>query len=921
MGGLNSIAGLNKVGVDYRPDVGPSAEAGGGKKVGGIGDDDNIIRLNGEIIDTGARDVAPGKGTGRSVLQQLDVLLLHAAKRSVMEDAVQKAQTVGQALRAGKFLSSRKVARIESLAQAAAGKLKALDRYTGASIARALAKDAQTGRLGWRESGENTLNDAARAVKDALDAHKALSSELYNLNKQLAAGGKAGDALLDQLTELQFQCERRETEINSVVLRMYELAQKAVVNRQRTDPEIRALLDAKFLDLMPREALHMHGTADAMELMQKSLGEQMRSVAEKLDAFAADNGKTLTPREITDLQTSLATMRNAVENVRLNGIALDGGRRIDVDKSLVREMETVLGDVAEKLASAKTACVRNIRDKFIPEARDSLLMTSSVPTQKRRPGSKFDQYAGLVEEFLKALDAHGKGDLPEKKLDEETKRLSLAAWNLKMDKPSLNQCGFDDDQADALIKVSTGFRLVAAQYKEMLWTARRFLKRQDDPLTAGDVRRLLLGEIGVSSVVEAAARGFEARDADPEADDANIADSRPLGAGKAGNTYLLTTKTGAELVFKPDLEGRLGLDRLAAGGSSYRPEQNTANLNLATYDTAKAFHCEDLVVKYSVGSHKGQFGTFMEKAKGVPGHTYAKKAAFGKGTDTVSSKDLPKAVATDQERNKLEGQLARKLNRLQWLDIITGQGDRHNNHYFLRIDPTTHDVDLKGIDNDASFPSIRIGVQKYKLPKPKAQAFEATLQEVCTSLYGRGHARSEAARCHLSEAIEAGPDGTLTIDMAKVGDVHEIGIALTRVVGAQSIAFPDAIDEEFYNELVKYDNAPEELEAFIATIAPRLSVEAIDATRQRIQDAVRYAKDLRDAGKKYTAADWEDPQKRAALTDYRDTLEIHGANNRRVDVQYSTADNNTQGYLIAICPSYYKRDALDTLFAPPPEKP
>lgn len=923
MGGLNSIVGLNKVGVDYRPDVGPSANANEAKKAGGIGADDNVIHLKDEIIDTGAGDVQEEKGTGRSVLQQLDVLLLHAARRSVAEDAVQKAKTVGQALLAEKLLGSRKAAQLEKLAKDAADKLKALDRFTGAAISSALAKNEKTGRLGWRESKKETLNGAAQAVKDALDAHKALSSELYNLNKKLAADGKAGGDLLDQLAELQFQCERRETEINSVVLRMYELAQKAVVNRQRTDPEIRELLNAKFLDLMPREALHMHGTADAMELMQKSLGEQMRSVAEKLDSFATDNGKTLSARELADLQAGLATMKNAVEDVRRNGIVLDGGNlRIDVDKSLVREMETVLGDVAAKIADAKATFARNIRDKFLPDARDTLLMTSGAPTQLRVPGSKFDQYAGLVDEFLEALGAHGKNTLSAGQLDAEVKRLTLAVRELKLDTLSLNQCGFDDEQAETLIRNSSNFRLVATQFKELLRSNNRFLRQKDDLVTAGDIRRLFLGEIGVSSVVEAVARGFEAGDADPAADDANIADSRPLASGKAGNTYLLTTKTGGQLVFKPDLEGRLGLDRLAAGGSALDSRQSTASLNLATYDTAKAFHCEDLVVKYSVGSHKGQFGFFMEKAPGFSGQIYAKKAARGKDTGTVSSKDLPKVVATPEERNRFNGKLARKLNRLQWLDIVTGQGDRHHNNYFIRIDPVTHEPEVKGIDNDACFPATRIGVQKYKFSPEMARAFENTLLGVCTSLYGRGHARTEAARCMLSAPIETDPDDdSITVDMAKVGDVHEIGIALARIVGAQTIALPDAIDEEFCDELMKFDNNPEALETFIATIAPRISVEAIDAARQRIQDAVRYAKDLRRAGKVLSAADWEDPRKLAAMPEFRKTLEIRGSNNRKIDVQYDTADKNTQSYLVAICPSYYKRDAMDRLFAEPRKKP
>ncbi len=45
---------------------------------------------------------------------------------------------------------------------------------------------------------------------------------------------------------------------------------------------------------------------------------------------------------------------------------------------------------------------------------------------------------------------------------------------------------------------------------------------------------------------------------------------------------------------------------LIGAGSAYADKQNTANLNLATQETAKVFGCEDLVVKYSVGSHDGR---------------------------------------------------------------------------------------------------------------------------------------------------------------------------------------------------------------------------------------------------------------------------------------------------------------------------
>ena len=130
----------------------------------------------------------------------------------------------------------------------------------------------------------------------------------------------------------------------------------------------------------------------------------------------------------------------------------------------------------------------------------------------------------------------------------------------------------------------------------------------------------MLGEVGLSNVVEASVRGFKPTDIDPAADESAVVNSKPLGAGNSGKTYLVTTKSGGELVFKPEFDSRIGLSTMVlASGGAYKDTQNTANLNLATQDTAKAFGCEDLVVKYSVGSHDGQFGFFMEKAKGFSG--------------------------------------------------------------------------------------------------------------------------------------------------------------------------------------------------------------------------------------------------------------------------------------------------------------
>ena len=67
-------------------------------------------------------------------------------------------------------------------------------------------------------------------------------------------------ALQDAFMELQFQCDRRASEIDSVVYRMHDLAKKDAARGAAADPRNRALRDATFKELMPREAILMHGT-------------------------------------------------------------------------------------------------------------------------------------------------------------------------------------------------------------------------------------------------------------------------------------------------------------------------------------------------------------------------------------------------------------------------------------------------------------------------------------------------------------------------------------------------------------------------------------------------------------------------------------------------------------------------------------
>ena len=641
MSGLNSIVGLNKVNVDFRPEVGKAEES---KGVGNVGNakaaDDNVI-----VTDPQGR--LSEKSNARSVLQQLDVLLVNAAKRSVTENASKKATDMVTALQALGVVTSDEAANIETLARTAAAKLRALDKFTGSEIATDAAKDA---------------------VDEAIGAQGGLSDELYKLKRRLYRSDKVSAALMNTFTEVLLQCDRRETEINSIVLRMRELARQDAVDGVNGDPRIKEMLNAKFMDLMPREAIMMHGTADSIEIMHKAFGSQVAPLAKKLDDFAASHGKDLTANDIAELKACMQTMKDAIALVRENGIVVGEGEsssRIIVDNSILAEMDGVLDDVAAKISEARKHCARNMCASFIDDARECLL-PKSVPLPASDPESPFSRYVDVVDRFTGLLRDYADDKLAEYDLDEEVRDINKDLRTLNLNAAAIQQLGYSKDMAAKMVNYITNLKLMAAQFKKLMQSAAEFADGGSDVMvTKGDVRRMMLGEVSVSSVVEARVRGFKAGDVDPRADDANIVDSKVLGSGQSNSTYMLTTKSGEKLVFKPEVNGRMGLNRMALGnGGAYSDVQNVANLNLATQDTAKALGCEDIVVKNFVGSHNGQFGFFMENAPGFAGSKFAFRKQ-GDSADCVNPATLIAEITDPTERTRVQGEVARQLNRLQ----------------------------------------------------------------------------------------------------------------------------------------------------------------------------------------------------------------------------------------------------------------
>ena len=907
MGGINSLSGLNKVNVDYRPSI---EEPNVPKST-----DANRPQPEPAVLPDDAQP--PADAGARSVVRQLDVLLLNAAGKSVAADAATNVRTVGQSLVDKGVLSRKEASRLDSLAEDAAARLKALDRFSGRELAMALMQDRKTGETVWRGSFWG-LNPAAKAVKAAIEAQQTLSAELGRFNVRLAENGQVGADLQDAFTELQFQCDRRASEIDSVVYRMYDLAQKDVAGGAAADPRNRALLHATFRELMPREAILMHGTAEAFEKLNAHLAAQMRPLAEKLDAFAANGSRALGREEILGLQRDMATMKNAIASVRANGIEVQGGR-IEVDKSLLDAMERVLSDAAERIANAREIAVKRTRGAFLEELKAALSPENAPGGDKVMASSRYAGHPVLVEfrkarkDLVELIRDFAVGALPMDQFDARfnpciTKFRTGLFDNLEL---ALLEVGFDAAASKQVAKTVRGLDYVKAQFKELMKSTEALRTGGEDPaLATGDVRRLLLGENSLSSLVEAKARGFKPGDVDPAADDSNVVESKTLGSGAAGTTYLLTTKSGGKLVFKPELDSRIGLGDLMLGkGKAYANAQQTANLNLATQDTARAFGCEDVVVKYSVGSHNGQFGIFMEKAKGIPGCGFTRRSASGGGG--IPPAELHR-IADPAEQAKIKGAIARKLNQLMWLDLVTGQGDRHWGNYFVHIDRATHEVTVKGIDNDASFSALRIGLMKFALNKRQTSLFEAHLKNACQKIHGKGW-EAEYNRCLNDPAIVRNGD-TLTIDLAKAKS-PEAKMAIIPTVGLQTIALPEEIDQDFYDHLLAMDGDTAARRAFLGSIAPRISPDALKAAEARLDEAIAHAKALKAKGKVYGTDQWQNQKNIAAMTATKASVTITKSNGGQIKATHEI--ECVRDYNERICPSFFKREFFHNMFNKP----
>ena len=825
MGGIN---GINAVPMDYfLRGVDAVREAEGKANAMPVPGADR----NGTTTTTTAAPRAGG------LVQQLDVLLVRAAKLSTQSLTwTSMAQPVKTLVEAG-ILTKDEAANFEKAAKTAVKTFKALDSLTGAQLSEAIVVDGK-GRMAVDENSKY-----GKKVSDAINAQSKLSQMLADVGRRLWDDTTVPDAVSDALMEMRQKCDRRTTEIQSLAFQMREFTMHAETEGQSVDPNVAVILKATAKELLPRQAVAMHGTPEALEQLNATFTEKLRPLAERIDAFTKNpSTAAASSAELDSLRADITRMREAVTDIRKNGLEISGGKII-VDKDVLKGLDAVL-DYAEKaFANARRTIANAVRHSMYKTV-ESLVGAMS----EARMNEIVSQHPGTLPlfnksiEFINALDEYvncaARDDL-----SVEAKQFFEHAMHLSLQlRAEVGRVGVDFKEAKAIgkdfvtfMKNARGAHTFMPPFADV--TAR--LRGADAAtfLTGAEARAVFDGRIQVSSLVEARVRGLRDSDVNPATSDANLVSAERLGAGAAGTVYALTYANGDTLVFKGETESRNGLARIQVGsGNAYSLRQKTVNLNIASRAVADRLGCGDLIVKYSAGMHADTFGFFMEKAPGMSAKSYTKhpeKAPPG-GLSANEVRTLPPA-----ERRAILAEIKRKLNRLQWLDAVTGQQDRHFDNYFIHIDKETHKVTVKGIDNDASFSTIRTGAGRFELDEKRSRQFEAEVKAFATIL-SPSDADLVAKQLLQDPGIEPGPNETYVVNVDKL-KVPFLAGCLGNATASHNGVVPDRIDREFRNEILALKQGSEKREAFLKDLEDRMDKTALAAAERRLDSVIAAA--------------------------------------------------------------------------------
>jgi len=895
-GNFNKIGGNNPANIIYTDNV---------ENIQQPNVDPQPVNVGGEE----PQNEVPGNVGAREISKKLDILLLQAGKLAAkgIDAAALKAEV-------GEFgLKKSDLKALNKLIDSAAKKFSALDKFTGFELANATVKEVGRDRqitFGW-----NVKSPAGKAIRDAIDAQAALSEKISQLvNTAQGLSSKAKDVLFTAA----MTCDRRACEIETLVMQFAEAIPKlpnaAIIE---LDQEVQDRLDTRIFDLMGEKSVTMHGNAEAIKHME----EKLAPLAKRLDDFTANPDKRITSEAFSAMRMELSEAKAAFGTLATVGYKVGDGRVIP-DKAFMDAAKAVIGQIEERMAGARAKLAQAALGSFIDElfappktlklmdakfrpllkifepkavniaceketVRNAALEYAKDPTPAKLAGLKNaiaaynaspqTRVANAIahslltiagryaedEAAFKAQVKRGKPRLPQNERDAITPEL------VEEFKAALRSYRQDAEQKKAFVALYNNERTYETQlahFQDMLKTVARM--GDVDFLSSKTLLGAFTGEIAPSTLVEARAHGMNDDDVDPATDQSNVLETRELGKGNANTVTEVKFKNGDTKVFKPEAPGREGMEEATYIAEGYEKSQQLAQLNMATQKTADVLGLGDIMTNTSVGKLNGQYGIFMEKAQGTDIGDFLDDKNIP--NDSLSAHGVKlDLLEPDQEGKlaKVQGQLMRKCNRIDWLDAITGQGDRNYGNVMIKVSKKFN-VDVKAIDNDSCYPAFRIGITKFVIRGEHLELFKEKLEEV-ELLYGEANKEAQRKRLESDPGVTKNEDGSYTIDTSKF-KAPELNYCLMESVGAHSSYVPNVIDEDLYNHLQAL-KAGQQREEYLADLRKRMSQEAFEAAVMRLDEAISRADELKARNRVYGEAEWNDREKQKEI--FRDPAE------------------------------------------------
>ena len=287
-----------------------------------------------------------------------------------------------------------------------------------------------------------------------------------------------------------------------------------------------------------------------------------------------------------------------------------------------------------------------------------------------------------------------------------------------------------------------------------------------------------------------------------DSQDKVVKQSKALGAGSFNTVFNLKFKDGSEGVFKPSQTHEHPAHRatVATGWDVPKEQPRYEARNIASTKLDNLLDTRTLV-KSEFFVHNHELGILMEKAPGQSAYNLCEQ-----GDNNVVAKLI------DDPRLHCE------LNKLQVLDALCGQHDRHLSNLFIATDANGQNVRVTGIDNDVSFGKSE------------------TLNE--PSLFGNREFESEAER-----------DGKLKGSDGNVDKKDARGLRASWNVG-----LPPLIDASLADKLL----APEFLQQAQASVHGLLSPTEIERMSERIVAVQQFAENLKNLN--LTVTNWDSGQ-------------------------------------------------------------